>query len=145
MPLQQSILGCARSVASRYREATPPLRSPLEKPHMKTCVQFQAPQWESNLELLERVQQRATKMIKGLKHLPSEERCRELGLFSPEKRRLKVNLINTYKYLKVSIGAQGQDQRQRAQTETWEVPSEHQETPFHYESHRTLAQVAQRD
>ena len=52
------------------------------------------------MELPEIVQQRTMKVIQRLKHLSYDEKLRDLGLFSLEKRRLWGDLINIHKYLK---------------------------------------------
>ena len=74
-----------RGIEFRSREVMLQLYKILVRPYLEYCAQFWSPHYRKDVEAIERVQRRFTRMLPGLGGMPYEDRLRELGLFSLER------------------------------------------------------------
>ena len=97
----QKILGyIKRQFTTRKKETILTLYNALVRPHLEYAVQFWSPSLRKDIERLEKVQARATKLIPSIRHMSYERRLKQLNLYSLEKRRIRGQLIETFKILK---------------------------------------------
>ena len=74
------ILGLIRrNITYKEKKLIIPLYKAIVKPHLRYCIQAWSQFGKKDIDTLERIQRRATKMIPELRDLSYEERLRECG------------------------------------------------------------------
>ena len=88
-----------RTMVSRDKDVILKLYKSLVRPHLEYCVQVWSPSLKRDIKIIEKVQRRATKMIKGMHCLSYDERLLRCRLTTLERRRIRGDLILTYNIL----------------------------------------------
>ena len=71
----------------------------LVRPHLEYCPQVWSPFLAKDINILEQIQRRATKIVPEISNLSYEDRLKELKLFPLKDRRLRGDMISTYKMI----------------------------------------------
>ncbi len=94
------ILGLIRrNITYKEKELIIPLYKTIVRPHLEYCIQAWRPYRRKDIDMLERVQRRATKIIPKLRNLSYEIRLKECGLTRLETRRLRGDQIEVFKIM----------------------------------------------
>lgn len=88
-----------RTIISRNQDILLRLYKTLVRPHLEYCIQAWNPTLKKDIAIMEKIQRRATKLIEPLSHLPYEERLKRCNLTSLTKRRIRGDLIETFKII----------------------------------------------
>ena len=91
------ILGLIRrTITYKEKQLIVPLYKAIVRPHLEYCIQAWRP-YRKDIDKLERIQRRATKMIPQLRDLSYESRILQCGLTTLETRRLRGDQIEVFK------------------------------------------------
>ena len=91
------ILGIRRTIMYKEKQLIVPLYKAIIRPHLEYCIQAWRPYRKKDIDKLERIQRRATKMIPELRDLSYESRLLQCGLTTLETRRLRGYQIEVFK------------------------------------------------
>ena len=98
-----------RNITYKEKSLIVPLFKAIVRPHLEYCIQAWSPYLRKDIDMLDKIQRRATKLIPGLRYLRNEERLKECGLTTLETRRLRgdqievFNILNGYENIDCNI------------------------------------------
>ena len=84
-----------RNITHKEKSLIVPLYKAIVRPHLEYCIQAWNPHLRKDIDMLEKIQRRATKLIPGLRYLRYEERLKD-GLTTLETRRLRGGQIEVF-------------------------------------------------
>ena len=85
------------------------------RPILEYCVQVWCPYKQKDIDLIEQVQERATRMVPGLKGMTYDERLKKLGIIRLVERRFRGDMIETHKIMSGREGVKREDFFQAAE------------------------------
>ena len=88
-----------RNITYKENSLILPLYNAIVRPHLEYCIQAWSPYLRKDIDTLEKIQRRATKLIPGLRDMTYEKRLKECGLTTLETRRLRGDQIEVFKIL----------------------------------------------
>ena len=86
-----------RNITYNEKSLIVPLYKAIVRPHLEYCIQAWSPYLRKDIDMLEKIQRRATNLIPGLRDLSYEERR---GLATLETRRLRGDQLELFKILR---------------------------------------------
>jgi ribonuclease P/MRP protein subunit RPP40 len=89
-----------RNIKFKSKNVIVKLYKSLVRPRLEYCVQAWSPYLRKDIDMIERVQRRATRLIEGFMDISYEDRLEQTGLISLEKRRVRGDLIQVFKIVK---------------------------------------------
>ena len=89
-----------RTITYKEKQLNVPLYKAIVRPHLEYCIQAWRPYRKKDIDKLERIQRRATKIIPELRDLSYESRLLQCGLTTLETRRLRGDQIEVFKIVK---------------------------------------------
>ena len=85
-----------RNFVDRSKDTIITLYKSLVRPHLEYCTPIFSPHLIKDIKLVVR----ATKLVQGIAHWKYDERLQHLGLIRLERRRVRCDLIETFKIIK---------------------------------------------